>query len=50
MIDGNKHNLNAENLTDCADITISDDAADKSITTTTNDGYSMNFSDNAAGG
>ena len=43
MIDGEKHSLNAGNLTDCADIMISDDAADELIATTTNAGDSADF-------
>ena len=50
MIDGEKHSLNAGNLTDCADIMISDDLADELIATTTNDGDSADFSGGATSG
>ena len=40
VIDGEKHNINAGNLKDCADITIPDDVADGLITTATDAGDS----------
>ena len=50
MIDGEKHSLNAGNLTDCADIIISDDAADELIATATNARDSADFSGGATSG
>ena len=37
-------------MADCANITISEDAADGLITTAINSGYSEDFSDDTAGG
>ena len=50
VIAGQKHNLNAGNSTDCAEINISDNAADELIATAINAGDSTDFSDDAAGG
>ena len=49
VIDGEEHNLNTGNLTDCADISISDYATDKLIANYINAGDSKDFSDDAAG-
>ena len=43
MIDGEEDNLNAENVTDCADKYISDDVAGGLITTAINASYSIDF-------
>ena len=50
VIDGEKHNLNACNLTDCADIMISDDAADGLIDTAIDVDNLTDCADDAAGG
>ena len=50
MIDVEKHNINSGNSTDCADITIPDDAADGLIATAIDSGYSTDCYDNAADG
>ena len=50
MIDGEKHNINAGNLKDCADITIPDDVVDGLITTATDAGNSADCVDDATGG
>ena len=47
MIDGEKHSLNAGNLTDCADIMSPDNTADELIATATNAGDSADFSGGA---
>ena len=47
-IDHEKHNLNSENLTDCADILISYNADDEFIATAINAGDSTDFTDDAA--
>ena len=49
MINVEKHNKNSINLTDCADINISNYMADGLIATAIDAGYSTYFSDNAAG-
>ena len=41
--------MNAGNLTDCADITISDNVVDVSISTDNVDGYLMDCSDDYVG-
>ena len=43
MIDGEEHNLFSGNLTDCADKSISDDAADELISTAINGGNLTDF-------
>ena len=50
MIDGEEHNLNAGNSTDCDDKSIPDDAVDKLIVTNINAGDSTDFDDDATGG
>ena len=50
MIDVDKQNINAYNLTDCADINISDNVVDGFIATAINAGDSIDFFDDAAGG
>ena len=50
VIDGDKHNINAGNSTDCADITISDDVADGLIATGIDIINYAGCTDNAAGG
>ena len=43
VIRGKEHNLNAGNLKDCADKSISDDAADELMATSRNYGDSTDF-------
>ena len=50
MIDGEKQSLNSGNSMDCADIMISDDAADELIATAINYGDSSDSSVSATGG
>ena len=50
VIDDEEQNLNADKSTDCADKSISDDAADELITTAINAGNSTYFAEDAAGG
>ena len=50
VIDSEKNNLNSGNLTDCANMTISDNAADELIATAINSGNSADFLDDSAGG
>ena len=42
-----EHNINARNCTDCADITISDNAADILIATAINSGTQTDFDDDS---
>ena len=49
VIDGEKHSLNAGNLTDCADIIISDDVTDISISTAIDVDNLTDCDDDAAG-
>ena len=50
MIDVEKHNINTGNLTDCADIMISDNVTGGLIATAIDADDSMDCADNAAGG
>ena len=49
-IDGEEHNFNAGNSTDCYDKLISDNATDELIVTAINAGDSTDFAEDAAGG
>ena len=50
VIDGEEDNLNAGNSMDCADKSVSDDAADELIVTDINAGDLIFFSEDASGG